>query len=96
MTLNTKLQKIAEIPLTTNELSPVDNQSVDPRGWVESLLSTNIECLYGNLKLEHIPLNSTGTAPPYDFKTPLKQGGAVCDDHFQYFPQFKTCCHTIF
>ena len=54
MTMNTKLQKIAEIPLTTNELSPVDNQSVELRGWVESLLSTTFECLHGNLKLELI------------------------------------------
>ena len=33
----------------------------------------------------HVPLNSTGTAPPYDLKMTLKQGGgAVCDDHYQY------------
>ena len=22
--------------------------------------------------------------PPYDLKIPQKQGGAVCDDHFEY------------
>ena len=54
MSLNTKLLKIAEIPLTTKVLSPVDNQSVELRGWVESLLSSTIECLYGNLKFELI------------------------------------------
>ena len=28
--------------------------------------------------------------PPSNLKIPLKQVGAVCDDHFQYFSKFKT------
>ena len=54
MSLNTKLLKIAEVPVSTAELSPIDVQSVELRSWVESLLLSTIECLHGNLQLELI------------------------------------------
>ena len=36
----------------------------------------------------YIPYKSTGTAPPSDLKIPLKEGGAVCDVHFQLLIEF--------